>query len=657
MIPISENNSSTEQARIKTISRQRFKTMFSTAGFILVLSLGFFTVMGLLGSYSVDFCLSTLRQEAQNTKNNINRHISTFKNDMDVLACLIDQEDNLSSIEVHKILEAYEKKDIISKLGILLPDNRVMMPDGTCTLSINTVSFDELAEKGPFFSDAVQDPLEPGNWIVYYSIPIQDASHAEGILLGIIELDHISRYFEVYLFDGNSSLSIVDSKNMDLILNTLHGRTENTNVQKGRQIKNGYNEQQLIRDFSEGQKGMTAYFSPDLQEYLYTAYEPVGINQWFLLLSVPESTVLEGTQYIKTVLLWLCIFEGIISLIYFFLILFYSQREMKSKEAEIRHIYYMYNIQQTLFDAYRQPENILISLEMVARATTARFTLLAAIADNEVCRVFTWQEKPDEENSQKRMKQIAQVLAEDMMLRHYGYTVSAKGVSARAGNKPADKITELLDTFRVSTLMAIPIEGQEHHLIGVLAAIDMAHPCDTTDLLTCVAFSFSMALYNIQAYETIEKMGTTDSLTNLRNRNSYEQKISQYEANPPARLTCIYADANGLHELNNSQGHTAGDRMLQFVAHVLADAFRDGYVYRIGGDEFLAFTDLDEASAAELAAEAKKKAQESGYHVSIGTASGDSTMSPSSIVKTAEQRMYEDKRLYYIGANDRRQMR
>ncbi len=97
--------------------------------------------------------------------------------------------------------------------------------------------------------------------------------------------------------------------------------------------------------------------------------------------------------------------------------------------------------------------------------------------------------------------------------------------------------------------------------------------------------------------------------------------------------------------------------MLQFVAHALTDAFEDGMVYRIGGDEFLVLTDMGLEEAAELAAKAKQKTEENGYHVSIGTASGGQTDSPASIIKTAEQKMYEDKKQYYMGSNDRRKMR
>ena len=80
--------------------------------------------------------------------------------------------------------------------------------------------------------------------------------------------------------------------------------------------------------------------------------------------------------------------------------------------------------------------------------------------------------------------------------------------------------------------------------------------------------------------------------------------MRKYETDRPDCLTCVYADANGLHELNNSQGHEAGDKMLKSVARALAEEFEDGSVFRIGGDEFCILTDSREESYAEAIAEA-----------------------------------------------------
>ena len=61
-------------------------------------------------------------------------------------------------------------------------------------------------------------------------------------------------------------------------------------------------------------------------------------------------------------------------------------------------------------------------------------------------------------------------------------------------------------------------------------------------------------------------MSEIDMLTGVRNRNSYEQNLSIYPSLCKKNLSCIFADLNGLHELNNTKGHEAGDKMLQFVA-------------------------------------------------------------------------------------------
>ena len=142
MFSISEKDQSNEQSLLKKVSRQRLINLFTTICFILFLSIGFFVVTTLLRAYSVEYCLHILRQEAQNTKNNINRHISTFQNDIDVLASIIEQEDDLASTQVQKTLECYENKDLISRVGILFPDNQIMLPNGNFPVSAGTFSFE-----------------------------------------------------------------------------------------------------------------------------------------------------------------------------------------------------------------------------------------------------------------------------------------------------------------------------------------------------------------------------------------------------------------------------------------------------------------------------------------------------------------------------------
>lgn len=154
-----------------------------------------------------------------------------------------------------------------------------------------------------------------------------------------------------------------------------------------------------------------------------------------------------------------------------------------------------------------------------------------------------------------------------------------------------------------------------------------------------------------------QRLAETDVLTGLLNRNSYEEKLTSYPAGCRENLTCIYADVNGLHELNNSSGHAAGDKMLQTVAHTIQCHFGTGDTYRIGGDEFVAFVrdeaeETIQAQIGEIIAFLEKE----GYHVSVGICRQEAPIEMDAMIKQAEKNMYIEKNRYYeqIGVDRRR---
>ena len=156
--------------------------------------------------------------------------------------------------------------------------------------------------------------------------------------------------------------------------------------------------------------------------------------------------------------------------------------------------------------------------------------------------------------------------------------------------------------------------------------------------------------------EIIREMSIKDMLTGLKNRNSYEMDCERLER-LDAKPICIYADVNGLHELNNKSGHDAGDDMLKSVSSELKRYFGSKYTYRVGGDEFICFClGLDSIEVKWSIDEINKKLAEKGYHVSFGYSKPESQQdSLHTILKRAEARMYKDKRDYYqIPGNDRR---
>lgn len=144
-------------------------------------------------------------------------------------------------------------------------------------------------------------------------------------------------------------------------------------------------------------------------------------------------------------------------------------------------------------------------------------------------------------------------------------------------------------------------------------------------------------------------LSETDLLTGLCNRNSFEQKLETYSSMCNQELSCVYVDVNGLHELNNTRGHAAGDKMLQFVGKTLQKEFGERNSFRIGGDEFvvLAIDEKEEVIQAKID-HMQMLVEEESYHVSIGYAIGNASETDVSwLVSTAEKHMYEAKKLYY----------
>ena len=164
-------------------------------------------------------------------------------------------------------------------------------------------------------------------------------------------------------------------------------------------------------------------------------------------------------------------------------------------------------------------------------------------------------------------------------------------------------------------------------------------------------FIMSIKMRSLVQSRQIEYISQTDLLTGLKNRNHYEKQLQKYPEMCKSNLICIYGDVNGLHEMNNRQGHPAGDRMLREVASLMQASFGPEHTYRIGGDEFAAFK-MD-AQPEKVSAEIERIRQElagKGYYVSFGVAVREKEQGPldmQEIVKEAEDGMFSAKRDFY----------
>lgn len=146
----------------------------------------------------------------------------------------------------------------------------------------------------------------------------------------------------------------------------------------------------------------------------------------------------------------------------------------------------------------------------------------------------------------------------------------------------------------------------------------------------------------------LEKLSYTDNLTQLYNRNFYNNYVDEYQANSNVAVGIIFADVNGLKKANDNFGHELGDKLIRWSANFFKNNI-NGLNFRIGGDEFVCIIeDLTKEKFDSIIINIKEKLKSYGeVHISIGNAWSDNFSHIEKIIALADEDMYAEKKKYY----------
>ncbi len=171
-------------------------------------------------------------------------------------------------------------------------------------------------------------------------------------------------------------------------------------------------------------------------------------------------------------------------------------------------------------------------------------------------------------------------------------------------------------------------------------------------------------LYTIQVIneekkneENLLRLSRVDKLTSLGNRSAYEACVKLHEIDGlKPDFTVIQLDVNGLKRINDTQGHSAGDELIQGASDCIRSSFgNSAECFRIGGDEFCVILEIDEEKLKEKFALLEENAANwkgklvSELNISYGYARSREFpfMEVIEMAEIADGRMYEMKKAFY----------
>lgn len=399
------------------------------------------------------------------------------------MATIIANGGEQSRSDLCNILNSYDSTaSYVDYVEILYPDNTMLDADGTVRDVSESFDFNEEAKKGVYVSDISYSTKDLGARVIRNAVPVIRNGQTVYVLYGVVGLASFEEAYITNIYEGNAYVYLVDGNTGDFLLDTWHNSVGN--------ISDFYNRKNVSKDsfrdaavkIKNGEGGNLAFVSQSTGDTLYMHYEPVGINNWSVMVTVQDRYALKNSNEINNTLYRMAAKSGIIVFLY------------------------MLFVTLSIFNAYRQTR----------------------------------------------------------------------------------------------------------------------------------------------------KLGMSDKVTGLQNRNAYEAFLTSNKDKTFELVSCVFIDVNGLHELNNLKGHAAGDRMLRNVAETMQAEYPAHLVFRAGGDEFVAI--IENMSHDECRAKAENVHEilmEKGYSIAYGVATQQNVTGVSGAVRLADEQMLENKKLYY-SKHDRR---
>lgn len=200
------------------------------------------------------------------------------------------------------------------------------------------------------------------------------------------------------------------------------------------------------------------------------------------------------------------------------------------------------------------------------------------------------------------------------------------------------------------SLVVVPLR-HDAHTAGVLKVYSAgAKPFrhEHARVLTLLGDMIGSALARAELLEKLNRLALTDELTGLPNRRSWYDHLehalarARRSAEP---LSLVVLDLNGFKQVNDRQGHNAGDRLLRSASAAWSSALRDSDILgRIGGDEFAVILEqADEATAARVAGRLEQSLVAGDVSVAVGIATWNRYEDAEGLLSRADAAMYERK--------------
>ena len=504
-----------------------------------------------------------------------------------------------------------------------------MTNDGIQRNIQDLTEFQEAVKGEQTISEPFLSSVEDGYLCVLLAVPINDPQgEIIGVLCGSYTAEQFGTLFLHDNFKRNDACVLINGQG-DVIVASQEERivVGDKNLEnifektQGESFLDGHSVEDMQQAIQNGEK-LVSLIQDGSQEY-YVTQTPFGYNGWTLLSAIRRSEVDSAYAFVRSYAVKLNIAFAVYFLFCFLLMFYLFRSERSSLRAQTQKL-------------VEEKEKLEVSEE--------RFRLLARDSDVLVFELNYMEHTLEfNENFEKILgiKPDFQsfldgkwVYPEDVSAfsRILPQSSSRKGVMTR--NIRFCNRDGVYIWFSVLTSIFADDRGRVVRILGKMMDIDES----------------------MREKEALRLRAQTDSMTGLYNKMATEELVThalrKYEGSVCALLI---VDMDNLKRINDTLGHTQGDRAIVGFAEALHRTFRSSdIVGRIGGDEFMVFLiNVQSSQQLTLILDAIVKKWDLLYtgekddypvHGSIGAALTNSSENFQELYRKADMALYKAKR-------------
>lgn len=521
-----------------------------TLGCLIGISLWFDSNTGKIIENSVKKSLEqTCRAQALGFKTRLDDHLSTLNS----MTLFFEETDMLDKESRRKTIYSFRTLRVFS--DIYVADSK-----GN---SISALGNEINVSRIPFFAASINNRSAISKTIlteisydeqIVISVPIKQDHVVKGVLFALLRDRELNTFMNGFNYSSNMTSILVSAEGM------IIARPDNSSLITNRIINffdlatswglNGKTDVQTVKDtFNLNKFFMIPYESGSLERLAILA--PVAIEDWYFVLITPQTILSDMSTTISSQILSI---EASITLAFILLIvsiLFLIRSNNKILRTNEKFRLATQQTQTVVFDYDFYKEK----LEFSGNTEFLNLKFVDCLEGKEV-------------------KEFLDQIHEDDL----SFRTDLKNLKSNKENSFNKEVRiKCSDNnyywFKVIGTVVRADNGAPHHFVGNIVNVDEI----------------------MNKEKMLKQKAEEDPLTGILNKGAFREKIENLLSKDFTNETYAFyiIDLDNFKKVNDSMGHTAGDKVLIDTAKKLCTIFSDkDFVGRIGGDEFAAFLKL-----------------------------------------------------------------